>query len=409
VGNRDCAPGGTCLLSDASGTGVCSLEVDLGCESGVGRTCASGLVCVADRCAQACDATLGCATGSICTPTGAGVSFCAPASADAAVPVDVGVDGGDAGPAPCGAIVDLRTADAGASVVARVDTSSAPAVGVLPLLPCASGAATHIGHQVAFAYRMRRGGFVRVDSRRPATAPNFDTVVGIFRTCEAAPSTLACVDDYQGDLRARAVSDVALSQGDDVIIGVGGVEPPSAGNIGFGTVEIAVDEVAAVLPPGSCDVHGLTSLCAGSACATVQTAVGRCVVTTDEVEPNPRSSPQRLPVGAGLYAARGGLDTGDEDCFALDVPAGGSVVLVPTDGRGDCPRDAFGVTTTLLDSTGMMVDQAVGATGTVACPAIDGTSAGAAHGLAAGTYTACIAATDGFVLDAYDLSVSVLP
>lgn len=90
--DRDCGDGFSCLL-DAAGLGTCALATDLGCETGVGRECASGLVCVADRCAQICDAGRRCATGSSCTPSGAGVSFCAPSGTDAAVPLDAPATG----------------------------------------------------------------------------------------------------------------------------------------------------------------------------------------------------------------------------------------------------------------------------------------------------------------------------
>lgn len=100
--DRDCPSGASCLL-DADGSGSCALDTDLGCESGVGRECASGLVCVADRCAQICGAGTGCATGSICTPTGTGVSFCVPSGTDAAVPNDASLDGGSPTDATVGA------------------------------------------------------------------------------------------------------------------------------------------------------------------------------------------------------------------------------------------------------------------------------------------------------------------
>src|SRR5690348_14034077 len=45
VENRDCPAGSSCLPS-ATGN-ACTVETDLGCETGVGRMCATGLVCVA--------------------------------------------------------------------------------------------------------------------------------------------------------------------------------------------------------------------------------------------------------------------------------------------------------------------------------------------------------------------------
>lgn len=85
--NRDCPTGASCLL-DVDQIGACTVETDLGCETGVGRECASGLVCVADHCRQICSATQGCATGSLCTPTGGGTSFCVPTDFDAGPPPD---------------------------------------------------------------------------------------------------------------------------------------------------------------------------------------------------------------------------------------------------------------------------------------------------------------------------------
>jgi hypothetical protein len=97
--NRDCPVGARCLLAEG-GVGVCSLDVDQGCETGTGRVCPSGLVCVADHCEQVCSASLGCATGSICTPTTSGASYCAPSGGGDAGADDAGADDAslDAGP-----------------------------------------------------------------------------------------------------------------------------------------------------------------------------------------------------------------------------------------------------------------------------------------------------------------------
>lgn len=106
---RDCLAGASCLL-DSDGVGTCSLDVDLGCESGVGRACPTGLVCVADRCAQRCSATVACATGAVCAEAGGGSFFCAPS------------DDHDAGLADAG---DAATEDA--SDAALEDASDAAA------------------------------------------------------------------------------------------------------------------------------------------------------------------------------------------------------------------------------------------------------------------------------------------
>ncbi len=92
--NRDCPAGAACFLSDQGG--ACAVDADLGCETGVGRTCASGLVCVADRCEATCVGNGDCPDDGLCVTT-SGVSFCARASdVDAGSP---GADAGDAGAA----------------------------------------------------------------------------------------------------------------------------------------------------------------------------------------------------------------------------------------------------------------------------------------------------------------------
>lgn len=74
--NRDCPSGASCLL-DASGSGACGLDVDLGCESGVGRECPAGLVCVADRCERACAGAGECPMDGDCrAATSGGAMFC---------------------------------------------------------------------------------------------------------------------------------------------------------------------------------------------------------------------------------------------------------------------------------------------------------------------------------------------
>ncbi len=93
---RDCPSGASCLL-DATGTGACSLEIDLGCESGVGRACPAGLVCVADRCEQSCGGASVCPVDAECRAASAGgAMFCF----DTRTPSDAGLPPSDAG-TPC--------------------------------------------------------------------------------------------------------------------------------------------------------------------------------------------------------------------------------------------------------------------------------------------------------------------
>lgn len=63
--NRDCGAAQSCILSEDR-LGVCQLDVDLGCETGVGRTCAAGLVCANDRCINECSATADCPSDGEC-------------------------------------------------------------------------------------------------------------------------------------------------------------------------------------------------------------------------------------------------------------------------------------------------------------------------------------------------------
>jgi alpha-tubulin suppressor-like RCC1 family protein len=100
--NRDCGPGASCLVA-ADGTGACGLDVDLGCESGVGRTCASGLVCVADRCERSCMLAADCPSDGECrAASSGGAMFCFDVrdATDAAVvdapPADGAADAGAA-------------------------------------------------------------------------------------------------------------------------------------------------------------------------------------------------------------------------------------------------------------------------------------------------------------------------
>ncbi len=85
--NRDCAPGGRCLRG-ADGVGACSLDQDLGCEQGVGRVCAAGLLCVGGRCESTCASSAECPSDGVCQTLASGVGFCfdTRSSDDAGVP-----------------------------------------------------------------------------------------------------------------------------------------------------------------------------------------------------------------------------------------------------------------------------------------------------------------------------------
>lgn len=83
--NRDCDVGQTCLLA-ADGLGACTVDADLGCESGVGRECPTGLVCVSDRCLRACSTASDCPSDGQCLLLGDDTRFCFDGRSDAGLP-----------------------------------------------------------------------------------------------------------------------------------------------------------------------------------------------------------------------------------------------------------------------------------------------------------------------------------
>lgn len=93
--------GASCLVDTAAGVGACGVDADLGCETGVGRECPSGLVCAADRCERSCRDATDCPDDGECRPVSpGGVSFCF----DARSAIDAGaIDAGT---------IDAETSDA---------------------------------------------------------------------------------------------------------------------------------------------------------------------------------------------------------------------------------------------------------------------------------------------------------
>ena len=109
--DRDCSDGATCFIGN-DGVGACSLDVDLGCESGVGRVCASGLVCVADRCEQSCTERSDCPSDADCrAASSGGAMFCVGPGRDA----DAGVPDADVDAGPSCAVVDMCFQASGAA------------------------------------------------------------------------------------------------------------------------------------------------------------------------------------------------------------------------------------------------------------------------------------------------------
>ncbi len=110
VQNRDCPSGSSCLPGPMGSS--CTVDTDLGCETGVGRMCPMGLVCVADRCAATCTTSSECPSDGECRagPT-PGISFCY----DSRVPQP------DAGPASDAASDDAAPPSIDAAMDASMD------------------------------------------------------------------------------------------------------------------------------------------------------------------------------------------------------------------------------------------------------------------------------------------------
>lgn len=109
--NRDCPPGASCLLVDGH-TGACSLEIDTQCETGVGRACATGLVCAADRCQGSCATDTDCPSDGTCLHLATGAGFCFDTRG--------GTDGGF-GDAGVDAALDAAPSDAGPPRLGALD------------------------------------------------------------------------------------------------------------------------------------------------------------------------------------------------------------------------------------------------------------------------------------------------
>jgi hypothetical protein len=311
----------------------------------------------------------------------------------------------------CATLVDLTTADAGAGagpIVYRTDTSTTPLEGGFGF-PCVTNA-TRIVHTVALRYRMHGTAFLRVDTATALTPTNFDTVAGVFASCTQNMAPLDCNDDAgDGDPRARIVSRAPYSAGTDLVIVVGGFDPVGPTGRNAGPLEVDIAEPTAVAVGSACDTTAVTSRCMTGGCATVRTGSGVCAAELAEVENNARTTPQLISVATpALVRGQVGAPGDAEDCYAMDVAAGGSLVLVPTDGAGACPSPYERTAVTLYDATGATVVQAMGTAPTPLCPSIDGTSNGPAHALAAARYVACITQPDALAID-YLLSISVLP
>jgi hypothetical protein len=86
VENRDCGEEQSCLYG-ADHIGACTLDIDLGCETGVGRECATGLVCANDRCVSTCRSDADCPSDGACRfATAVGIRVCVDVARHTPVP-----------------------------------------------------------------------------------------------------------------------------------------------------------------------------------------------------------------------------------------------------------------------------------------------------------------------------------
>lgn len=185
--NRDCPAGASCLLIDGV-NGACSLELDTQCETGVGRTCASGLVCAADRCQGGCASDAECPSDGTCLHLASGAGFCF----DTRSGSDAGLPSGDAG---TDASSDVGTdAPQARDTGPRVDAYVVPPIGVLDVCLGTTGGCA-IGHD-RNVYCWGSGADGRLGTG-DCTTPGPDTNVPTRIPALADVDAIVCGDRFQ--------------------------------------------------------------------------------------------------------------------------------------------------------------------------------------------------------------------
>ena len=206
-------------------------------------------------------------------------------------PLDTGpLDTGplDTGPAydPCAAsaVIDLNAMGTLAGETTSYAGSNASTGRSAPLRP-ACGAASAIGHQVAFRYVPRAGVRLRVSTDNAGTAVNLDTVVWAQAACASLPSgtsALGCDDDGGNDPRGLSsvfTTAAAVTAGMPVYIIVAGYDGGSS--TPTGAFALTVTEVSPGMTGAACDPREVTPApCAtGLRCVPTgtSTTVGTCL------------------------------------------------------------------------------------------------------------------------------------
>jgi hypothetical protein len=161
-----------------------------------------------------------------------------------------------------------------------------------------------------------------------------------------------------------------------------------------------------------CDPTGATTVCAtGTVCALQSATTAQCRAALAEVEPNNTPMMPQMPAVTMSTAFTGAIGPmgSDVDCFAVTVPAMGSLVLETNDGNGGCPMGADTLLR-LYNASGMMLAEDDD-NGPGTCSRIDGSRTGPAHALAAGNYVVCVSSFGMMPMPiaSYTLNIAVVP
>jgi alpha-tubulin suppressor-like RCC1 family protein len=265
--------------------------VDLGCESGVGRVCASGLVCVADRCEQSCTDRSDCPSDADCrSASSGGVMFCVGPDGE----VDAGIADADVDAGPSCAIVDMCLLASSAACardctgrvwcwgrehggllgigedVDRVVTTPSSVVDVagtpianVDALACAEGfacahvapdAAQHARHVLCWGY----DGTGAIPSSRSASASDlFAPYVADSVALSASLHHACMLDRSDGSVRCFGVNDAAI---DPTMAPTTAFQTPTAplqGMLGpVDTIRVAANGACALMRSGAVQCWG---------------------------------------------------------------------------------------------------------------------------------------------------------
>ncbi|MFO0651169.1 MAG: DVUA0089 family protein [Polyangiales bacterium] len=428
-----CATGTRCLSSPTMpGTTICVPDGTNGGACMTGRTCMTGLTC---NNIGLCRMPL--AMGATCTPTDAcpANAHCVPVNpdgslrrclADGALGAACRVTGTACDMGACSAMMPTATAPGVCRTLVAAgmacDTSHGCMTGA-HCLPLASDPTMTTCQTDGVAGAICRTTAPFCDMGLACSSSNPMTSAGICRAtvagtgaCDLTGRTNTCTDPAECAPNATFSAGACAAPGTAAGVSCRTAAPfcdtgltcsamtPSAADPG-------VCQRAAAAG-AACDYHYLATVCGGSTvCAPTSAAAGTCAMPRAEAEPNNTPMAPMTAVAASTVF-QGAITPGtDVDCYAVTVPANGSLYLETTDGQDGCPAgaDTF---ITLYNSAGAVIgyddDGGIGL-----CSALDGVRAGPAHRLAAGSYVACVSAYGGAAgpaaISRYFLTVGLVP